>query len=309
MPEPELIDQYGMTPFPHTPMKDILIDLYSLSSNGATLDSPSQLSIAICGGPHVLHAVMCAYVDMFSTHGDLCKLVEPKFILLPFVSNHLANYIARHDAWYNRHILTPFRSDFFLLPKTQAPFPAQFASDGNLTRLGTFYRSLTEQYARESSSILPVTVFKAAAWCDSLLPVQAKRYVALSDHMIPFMQRLEIGFTTSPVANRTPPSLRVQFSRVDMHGQSLGTFLDESITYQHVILSHIPIVRDVTFPANPAAGFLEFYAYLSEISKTKSKTRETRAHVNQVEISSSDPSQLFNGMKVYLKFYFYFSCN
>ena len=294
MPDQSLIEKLGHTAFPHTPLYDHLVDLFEIHTTGATELSTSQIIIAVCGGSHVLHALICAYLGLCANRPELCKLVEPKFLILPFVSNPIANYIARHDAWYNRHILTPFRSEIFLLPRTQPIFPARFNSDRLYVNApGLFHRSLVEQYARETENVLNVTVFKIAAWYESPSASQSKKYIALADHMIPVLQRMEIGFTVA-APNKIAPSLRIQYSRVDMKGQQVGVIFEENLTYQHVILSHVPIQRDLALPANPAASFLEMYAYLTEAAKGKSKLRETRAHVNQMEITNSDPLQLFN---------------
>lgn len=301
MPSLDQIEELGVTPFPRTPYVDELLDIFEMHSASAAIaaDKHCEVRIVVAGGPHVLHCVTCAYLVLKIERPDLFQFIIPRFFLLPIVPIPLSAYLARHDSWYNRHVFIPFRSELFLLPKPQTPVQAAFNFDPStpLSCASTFFRNIAEEYACEAQHTLNVSLFKVDCWTDSPNSPQqmAKRGLGvLPDQSMPMIQRLEIGFSALPAGRQLqPPALRLQYTRADLDGHVLGTSLDDTLAFQHIVLSHVPQPQDVCFPADPSSSSVEMFAFLNEASKAKAKSRVVRSHVSHVEISSADPNQLF----------------
>eukprot|EP00455_Lapot_gusevi_P017559 TRINITY_DN1940_c0_g1_i3.p2 TRINITY_DN1940_c0_g1~~TRINITY_DN1940_c0_g1_i3.p2 ORF type:complete len:193 (+),score=61.26 TRINITY_DN1940_c0_g1_i3:454-1032(+) len=152
------------------------------------------------------------------------------------------------------------------------------------------YRSLVEMYVREAAIPAAVRLYKCEAWSQSPLN---SNLGALCDQVIPFASRVDIGFS-APRPNVVAPSLRVQYARCDLNGNIDAMVLDESLSYQHLIVSNIPVTNDLCVPANPTAAPLQMYAFLTEAAKVKQRIRSTRAHVMYLDICTTNPEQLFN---------------
>jgi hypothetical protein len=74
-------------------------------------------------------------------------------ILQPSAPNGVAAFIGRHDPWYRRHILNPFRSPIFLAPWIRPEDDNRFVEESNARSAqgpGTFLRAMCEHYVRES---------------------------------------------------------------------------------------------------------------------------------------------------------------
>ena len=198
----------------------------------------------------------------------------------------------------------PFRAPFFILPRARVSPEPNFAYDAThpVARASAFMRTSVEHYVREASAQLDVTLFQLSGFLFSPQSEEARsRRAALGntpDQIVPFLQRIEVGNPPRPQgqsgssagAAAALPSFKVKCHAVDSLGRKLASLADDSVTYQHVVLSHVPAVSggDVCLPANPAAASLEFYGYLSELSKAKVKGRVTRSHVSYVEICAAD---------------------
>jgi hypothetical protein len=263
----------------------------------------AEIHIVIAGSSKVLHAVAVAYLALTTRNHDLMRVLRFRFYAVPFASLPLAGYLARHDSWYNRHMLIPFRAPFFILPRARVAAEPNFTIDMThpLSKSAAFLRKTVEQYTREADCTLDCTIFQMCG--NFLAPTtdEARRKQATlgdtPDQILPFLQRLEVGNPARAAgqSNSTTvlPSFRVKYHAVDLTGRSLGEIVDDQVTFQHIVLSHIPAQGgDVCHPANPALPVLEFYGLMSEHSKIKVKNRVIRAHVTKVEILSQDPTQL-----------------
>jgi hypothetical protein len=76
-----------------------------------------EIRFMLVGSDKLLQHVVTAYFLLRSNFPQIFHGLNVKFFIMPTARNHLANYLARIDLWYFRHIFTPFRSQFpFLLP-------------------------------------------------------------------------------------------------------------------------------------------------------------------------------------------------
>jgi hypothetical protein len=139
-----------------------------------------------------------------------------------------------------------------------------------------FLRQTIEQYAREAHHQLSIPIFSMEGFFMSPnspeYPARQKLIGNAPDHIIPFVQRLEVGNPAPRQASSIAlAAFSLQYSQVDGAGRSLGHVRDEALQYQHIVLSHVPTPSDVCLPADPTSAFLEFYGLLSEASKNKAK--------------------------------------
>jgi hypothetical protein len=77
-----------------------------------------ECTVRLCvqGGDKMLHAFLCAFLSLRRLQPEFFAGIAMKIFLLPSAPNSVAAFIGRHDPWYRRHVLNPFRSPVFLSP-------------------------------------------------------------------------------------------------------------------------------------------------------------------------------------------------
>ena len=166
-------------------LKEVLDDRLR---NGATASNRLLVRVCLSGGDRILHSFLCALVRLMSSDPAVAMTVDFSLFIVPFERNHLAAFMARHDAWYARHIYTPFWSSHFLLPWVQFKLedesdtktgvrggvmgrPTRAAPGGgpkkgkNLldslepTRMSKYFTGLVDSYVRHGRAKLPIAVW------------------------------------------------------------------------------------------------------------------------------------------------------
>lgn len=153
------------TPFPTTPVLDMLKQILAEHDPLRNDQKTTELRICIVGGDRMLHNFLCAVLYVKLIEEELLKNINLKFYLLPAQRNHVAAFLARHDSWYNRHVYLPFRS-VFLLPWLDCDADSSVVDQEavDLPPPGVFYRKLTEDYLRESETAFNFNVYKIEGW-------------------------------------------------------------------------------------------------------------------------------------------------
>jgi hypothetical protein len=226
----------------------------------------------------------------------------------------LANYLARIDLWYFRHIFTPFRSQFpFLLPfLREDEIEVKTNHDAGVVGQPTqFLRECLVQYVREAHHQYRPLIYKVEARVDASS--------AEPSDVIPFLQRIEVGISPAieeyklkggPTMQSTsyaevqkdrnfiysPVDLSVKYSKVDLVGQPKPEVVDDALPYQSLLLSHVPRKGDLCTAPDPSAVGLELYAQPAKVDKAKIKKNtlyyEPRQHVAELTCSSPVPFKI-----------------
>jgi len=303
--------------FPAAYIYDKLQDIvagYALSAD-KTGDKNSQVQcvreirFVIVGNDAFTQHIACSYFAMTKLCPDFFKSVRVKFYLAPCTKNSLAGYIARHDAWYHRHVFTPLRSPCFLVPWLRDDEnELKTGNDGPAPIFPTAYlRDCLTQYARESAFTLDTVIFQIEGYYDA-------RGEGAPDEVVPFIQRAEIGLaaaveeyrlrTRKPLGLRPeealkdkafsfqPLDLGVRFSRLDLSGLKQPELIDEPLPYTSILLANVPRKTDSCFPPDPTAGCLEMYAQAHKADRSKYKKNtlivDPKQHVAEVVVTSSN---------------------
>jgi len=364
-------------PFVSVPLFENLVSLCQMYRD-PTRTIPLTLRIMIGGGDELLHQVVCAWVSLRHTRPEVLEGLAVQFGLLPFGStrNHLAAFIARHDAWYNRHIFLPSRAQPFMVPwvraessggdneatsgaasATSTSGSAAAASAGMLspssaaaaasveeegvevTPVGSFLRKSFESYARESSLTINPFLYQLEGYLtadsEGLKPdLKAKQPpIPGPDHLIPFIQRAELGILPAAAEYKktkrlgvsvspedivqgnhpsargfeysTPIELMVSFTRMDLAGRIVEMVHEDPATYQQLLLTTVPRNTDPTFPPLPTAPYMELFGRFHKSDKTGKQANmarksilmaDPRQHVVELEVTAANPNQTFGIM-------------
>lgn len=92
----------------------------------------------------------------------------------------------------------------------------------------------------------------------------------------------------------SPPDLKVSFTSVDLDGEEVATYHEESIAYSSILVSNVPRKGDRCYPPNPQNAWLELHAQINDVRSKKINTvnrvllTETRQHINSLEIDAGD---------------------
>ena len=151
---------------------------------------PISIRFAINGGNRILNAVVCAYAAL-KRHGSegLLNKFHIEFLLIPTSRCDLADWLARQDSWYNRHVYIPLQSELFVAPwidYKSKPKTKPVINDSCLTK---FYRDITESYARESNHSVDICIWECQAWYDN----NNNQSTKTPDVILPFVERVELG--------------------------------------------------------------------------------------------------------------------
>jgi len=308
-------------PYPTTPFYEQLkavLEQYKDTRKRKEGEKNLELRLVVAGGDRLLHNFLCAYLLVIQQNPEYIRYVDPKILLVPFRTNHFASYIARFDSWYNRHIYIPFRSPQFILPWIKSDDSNSYNDSNEVVgAVGQYYREAIEQYARESTVTNNVRVYKVEGWFGP-----AAKKTDMPDHVIPFVQRVEVGVLAAMEASRAgksggkpaddskveetlknfnynPPETTVKFTRMDLSGKKQEPITDEAISYQSIIVSNVPYKGDPCFPADPCAKWLEMHATVHKSANKAAVAKnvllnDPKQHIANVEISCSNEKANFS---------------
>ena len=228
---------HKVAPFVHVPIFDDLLSLFTMYRDPNRV-TPLTLRLMISGGDELLHQFVCAWCSIKQTKPELLDGLAPRFYLLPFHRNHMAAFIARHDAWYNRHIYVPSRSPTFMVPwvkidqnemetlqagnsSSSGPAGPLAEEEGaELPPPGQFFRRTIESYAREASLPFEPFIYQLegylSAESEGLRPSTSGKVPSIPgpDHLVPFLQRAEVGILAAAAEfkkmKKLPDSVRIE---------------------------------------------------------------------------------------------------
>jgi hypothetical protein len=319
-------DQLGLMcleyiPYPTTPFEE---QLETIFANYATVPKPITVRLVIAGGNKLFHSFLCSFMRMEQLHMEWIKGITIQLFVAPWSSNDLANFIARHDSWYNRHVHVPSRTPLLVLPFSN-PTDELFEPDDTedappVEKPGQFLRETMTSYIRGAQQTLPVNVYLLEGWLDPV-PVKSdkdktekkqkdKKIDLMADSIVPFVGRVLLGEEAdkqqaekkSKNAKFTynPEDLIVRFSRMDLAGNTFATQAEDPLPYQTITIANLPVTDDVCYASDPSVPWLEMHALASKkADATKVGGRnllltDPRQHVDSVEVSCSGPSQSFS---------------
>lgn len=171
------------------PSNEVLAKLTSLLKNLHGLTSPDEritLRFMIAGGNSILSGVATAYASLMRHAQPLLENFNIEFFILPYSKNHYAEWLARQDPWYNRHIYLPLESKLFVAPSLLPDTKSKLRSHGHLHTVGQFYREMSEAYAREADQLVKLRLWECLCW-------ESPPYTKTPHQLIPFCQRVEAG--------------------------------------------------------------------------------------------------------------------
>eukprot|EP00485_Elphidium_margaritaceum_P006727 CAMPEP_0202695710 /NCGR_PEP_ID=MMETSP1385-20130828/9242_1 /ASSEMBLY_ACC=CAM_ASM_000861 /TAXON_ID=933848 /ORGANISM="Elphidium margaritaceum" /LENGTH=982 /DNA_ID=CAMNT_0049351787 /DNA_START=168 /DNA_END=3116 /DNA_ORIENTATION=+ len=181
------------------PSNDVLAKLLAIfknlhgvaTSSAASHDDggpgePITLRFMIAGGNNILSGVATAYASLMRHCQPLLQHFEVEFFVLPYSRNHFAEWLARQDPWYNRHIYLPLESKLFVAPSLLPETRSKLTSHGHLHCVGEFYREMSEAYAREADQLVALRLWEVLCW-------EAPPYTKTPHQLIPCCLRVEIG--------------------------------------------------------------------------------------------------------------------
>jgi len=275
--------------------------------------------LVVAGGDRLLHAFLCAYLLVAQQNPEYIRYVDPKIMLVPFKTNHFASFIARYDSWYNRHIYIPFRSPSFVLPFIKVDDGNTYTDTNEaVSSLGQYYREAVEQYTRESSMTNNVRVYKVEGWFGP-----AAKKTDMADHVIPFVQRVEVGSVAAAESQRKggrngggggddtkadesiknfnyiPIETTVKFTKMDLSGKKQEPITDEAIAYQNITIANVPNKGDLCFPPDPCAKWLEMHATVHKSANKAAVAKnvllnDPKQHIANVEVSCASEKGNFH---------------
>ena len=173
------------------PINDVLIKLRNILTQlveVASESDPITVRFVIAGGNEILNATACAYATLFRYYSGLLQCFELEFMVIPYSMNHYAEWLAREDPWYNRHVFVPLQSRLLVVPALDHKTRVKKRVSGNLTVVGKFYCDMAEDYSRESEHTVRLMLWECHCWNGDL-----QTSTNTPDHVIPFCQRVEIG--------------------------------------------------------------------------------------------------------------------
>lgn len=285
---------------------------------------PCEARVMICGGDRALHCMLCAYLHSCQLAHISSNGINFKFYLLPFGENSIAQYIARNDGWYRRHVYKPCMTRSPVLPWLN-PGTESKEDEYGISLVGRFFRETFATYAREARNTFNVQVWLAKGWIESEQKQEdpkgkVDKLAAQPDYSIPFISYCEIGIQAQAEEYRkkkkiktidevisisslgfvyNPPEIGVEFTPADLRGHSLNNVEEDPEKYRSVVLRNVPKAGEKAFPANPQSGSLELSASFLTVKAAAAYSKNLLAtepvqRVNGVRLACTAPKATFH---------------
>jgi len=271
--------------------------------------------IAIVGNDSSVASVVTAYIGCRLTKPEYFSSLDVRFYLVPTHTCRLANFIAKYDKWYGRHVLCLSRCllGVYPLPQTSSTAKDEETSSQSLsddTTMSTpafILRTELETYFRDAHWTLDVSIFQCECF---------KNILEANSIIIPFCQRAEIGVAAYSLGSKDvngnvkfiPIALSLKFLQVNPLGVPRLTRTVEPKVYEQVLLTNVPWSKDPGTVPHPTHTWLELYLRESDIrtkdSKKKDKEKAQKKdktaakigrsyHVCSLEVEPQDKSRTF----------------
>eukprot|EP00484_Ammonia_sp_Unknown_P030331 CAMPEP_0197034430 /NCGR_PEP_ID=MMETSP1384-20130603/12558_1 /TAXON_ID=29189 /ORGANISM="Ammonia sp." /LENGTH=938 /DNA_ID=CAMNT_0042464365 /DNA_START=153 /DNA_END=2969 /DNA_ORIENTATION=- len=212
-------------------LKELMENLYSL----ATEDEKVTLRFMIAGGNSILSAVATAYAGLMRHAQPMLVNFNIEFFILPYSRNHYAEWLARQDPWYNRHIYLPLECRLFVTPSLLPDTKAKLRSHGHLHTVGQFYREMSESYAREADQLVKLRLWEVLCW-------ENPPYTKTPHQLIPFCQRVEFG---KVVEKKAQDEMYKQYGTSQIHRNRANTAFPTAAAQQGIPPEYADYAEDI----------------------------------------------------------------
>jgi hypothetical protein len=322
----EELSGLSYTPFPDTPLRDALLYLIKSYSSFADEEDPVEIRLVITGDDTMIHRFVCAYMSIALEHPDLLKGILLRIHLVPFQNCAIAGYIARYDAWWNRHIYSTFNEHNALIPWVSFLNSGlnEPSSDNLIFPPNLFLRDCIECYVREANHVLPIRLYQVEGWY-AVEKKKNKQDVStrIANVRVPLVHSVEIGLYAELkwhaksngifVANDKElldlknssrdfkfqfHDLKVEFTKIDLSGREYDVQLDNvpAVPFTRISISNFPSNGAPYYAANPRDPALELFARPQE-SKARQRypkhwaLTDPNQHITEAIISASSGNE------------------
>ena len=258
-------EMLGKASYPTTPSYTSLLSLLTHFRSCTPSDPQHALTVrlVLAGSDDLLHSFLCAYMLVRQAKRELLEGLDLRLHVLPWGRRgELSAWVARNDGWYARHVYSVFREKALVLPSMRmededlvsaaSAGSASPTATADVNAPGAFYRACVEQYVAESGYSLELTVWKVEAWVDQA--VESAGGSALPDHVIPFLQRVDVSSPSS--------ELTLRYRKIDCQGILAPEKADDPALYASLLFQAVPRKDGPVFAAETDGDGLHFAARL-----------------------------------------------
>lgn len=122
------------------------------------------------GSNLILHKFLCSYYAIYEMKPDILERVGLKIYICPESGNDLGRFLAWTDAWYKRHVFSPFACAVPLAPQYSAndEFPTSILSECKMhnTLPVRLLREMLQHYVRCAEHTERISVFEVKCWAE-----------------------------------------------------------------------------------------------------------------------------------------------
>jgi len=267
---------------------------------------PLKIRLVLTGGAETLHHLTMAFASLMCEdklplgedrlyYQEIAENVELEVFVVPFAPCLLADYLARHDSWYRRHVYKPFRTHALVAPCVSEKTWLTMKSERSSHTMVDFYQGIINNYTREARHTLKVNI-----WACHAFKAHTRGHIASTntpDMIIPYTTRVDFG---KIVWEKHPevkplPSITLKWTRVDRSGNKIGLYTEPSTPYRSIRCAHISIQDKETGRltcASPARSFFELSVKVEQkkiVRQAKTKSyflRRPHAHAATLEATA-----------------------
>jgi len=223
---------------------------------------PHPLRVCAAGGDGTMHRLLQAYVVLRCAYPQLCARADLRFYLVPIGrTNRLAQYIARHDGWYRRHIYTAHCRGHPTVPHLIVPANSASVRASTTRRVEPLQPSKAPQlplhqclvdYFREAEQVMLVKVFEVQCWVAP--PEQTEGAKEAPFVTLAFCTTVEVQLAGGVGEASGGAALSVQLTMADPYGVSYSSQV--SLTGRFNALSFHNLSTEPEH--SPCSGRLQF---------------------------------------------------
>jgi len=128
------------------------------------------LKLVLMGSNLILHKYLCAYSAVYESEPDLLQKVHLRLYICPEGQNDLGRFLAWSDAWYKRHVFSPFVGAVPLAPQyaINETFPASLLDECSMhsTLPVNLLREMLQHYVRCAEHTENIKVYDVQCWTE-----------------------------------------------------------------------------------------------------------------------------------------------
>jgi len=128
------------------------------------------LKLVLMGSNLILHKYLCAYSAVYETQPDILNKVDLRLYICPEGQNDMGRFLAWSDAWYKRHVFSPFVSSVTMAPQysIKETFPSSLLDECEMhtTLPVNLLREMLQHYVRTAEHTEMVRVYDVQCWTE-----------------------------------------------------------------------------------------------------------------------------------------------